>query len=54
MKDILAAIYEIVFGLYNQTYDLIFTTLFKGDGYLKFVLTWLLIPLVCWYLFYYI
>ena len=54
MKDILAAIYETVFGLYNQTYDLIFTALYNDGGYLKFVLTWLLIPLGCWLLFYYI
>jgi len=54
MKDILASIYETMFGLYNQAYDLIFTALYNDGGYLKFVLTWLLIPLVCWLLFYYI
>lgn len=52
MKDFLAAIYETLFGLYNQTYDLIFTTLYNEGGYLKFVLIWLLIPLFCWLLFY--
>jgi len=54
MKDILAAIYETLFGLYNQSYDLIFTTLFNEGGYLKFVLSFVLIPLVCWLLFYYV
>lgn len=54
MKDILAAIYETMFGLYNQSYDLIFTTLFNEGGYLKFVLSFVLIPLACWLLFYYV
>lgn len=54
MKDILAAIYETMFGLYNQAYDLIFTALYNDGGYLKFVLTWILIPLGCWLLFYFI
>lgn len=54
MKDILAAIYETLFGLYNQSYDLIFTTLFNEGGYLKFVLSFVLIPLACWLLFYYV
>lgn len=54
MKDILAAIYETLFGLYNQSYDLIFTTLYNEDGYLKLVLLFVLIPLACWFLFYYI
>lgn len=52
--DIIAAIYETLFDLYNPTYDKIFTTLFYDGGYLKFVLAWLLIPLGCWFLFYYI
>lgn len=54
MKDILAAIYETLFGLYNQTFDLIFTTLFNDGGYLKFVLLFVLIPLACLFLFYYV
>jgi hypothetical protein len=54
MKDILAAIYETLFGLYYQSYDLIFTTLFNEGGYLKFVLSFVLIPLACWLLFYYV
>jgi len=53
MKDIFAPIYETWFGLYNQTYDLIFTTLYNDGGYIKFGLTFVLIPLICWLLFYY-
>jgi hypothetical protein len=48
MKDLFAAIYETVFGLYNQAYDLIFTTLYNDGGYSKFVATWVLIPFFCW------
>ena len=52
--DLLAAIYETLFGLWNQSYDLIFTTLFNEGGYLKFVLSFVIIPLACWLLFYYV
>jgi hypothetical protein len=52
--DLLAAIYETLFGLWNQAYDLIFTTLFNDGGYLKFVLAFVLIPLSCWFLFYFV
>jgi len=52
--DLITAIYETVFGLWDQAFDLIFTTLFNDGGYLKFVLSWLLMPLACWLLFYYV
>ncbi len=52
--DLLAAIYETLFGLWNKSYDLIFTTLYNEGGYLKFVLSFVIIPLACWLLFYYV
>jgi hypothetical protein len=54
MKDIFAPIYETFFGLYNQAYDLIFRTLFENGGYVKFGLSFIFIPLICWLLFYYV
>jgi len=54
MRDIFAPIYETWFGLYNQSYDLIFTTLYNDGGYIKFGLSFILIPLVCWLIFYYV
>lgn len=52
--DILAAIYDTVFNIFHQTYFFIFTTLLNDGGYLKFVLVFLLIPLFCWFLFYFV
>jgi len=54
MKEIFATVYETWFGLYNQAYDLIFKTLFDNGGYMKFGLSFILIPFICWYIFYYI
>ena len=54
MKEIFAPIYETWFGLYNQAYDLIFRNLFQNDGYVEFGLSFILIPLICWLLFYYV
>ena len=54
MKDIFAAIYETLFGLYNQTYDLIFTTLYNDIGYIKFGLIFIMVPILFWILFYYV
>lgn len=54
MKDLFAPIYETWFGLYNQNYDLIFTTLYNDGGYVKFGLIFTLIPLILWLLFYYV
>jgi hypothetical protein len=53
LKNGFSAIYESWFGLYNQTYDLIFTTFYNDGGYIKFGLSFILIPLVCWLIFYY-
>ena len=54
MKDIFSSIYETWFGLYEQNYDLLFTTLYNDGGYIKFGLTFILIPLICWALFYFV
>jgi hypothetical protein len=49
-----AAIYETVFGIFNQNYSLIFSTLYDYGGYLKIGFLFLLIPLLLWLLFYYV
>jgi len=53
MKDIFAPIYETWFGIHNPGFDLIFQTLYDFGGYIKFGLTFILIPLLLWILFYY-
>lgn len=53
MREMFATIYETWFGLFNQAYDLIFRTLFDDGGYIKFGLSFILIPLICWGLFYF-
>jgi len=53
MKDIFAPIYETWFGIYEPNYRLIFDTLYNEGGYIYFGLAFILIPLVCWSLFYF-
>ncbi len=54
LNEIFATIYETWFGLYNADYDLIFATLYDEGGYQKLGLSFVLIPLTCWLLFYYV
>lgn len=52
LKDLFAAIYEA--GIYDQKYTLIFSTLYDDSGYIKLGLLFILIPLVFWFLFYFV
>lgn len=54
MKEIFATIYEVWLGLFNQDFDLIFSNLFDNGGYIKMGLSFVLVPLVCFLLFYYL
>ena len=54
MKDIFGTIYDTVFRIFSNDYYLIFQHLFDNGGYIRFGLTFILIPLFCWILFYYI
>jgi hypothetical protein len=53
MKELFAAIYDTLFGIYNSQFYLIFQHLFDNGGYLKFGFSFILIPLVFLLLFYY-
>ena len=53
MKDIFATIYETWFQLYDSQFSLIFDTLYNA-GYIMFGLSFILIPLILWLLFYYV
>lgn len=54
MKEIFAALYEGWFNLYNADYHLIFDNLLENGGYIKLGLSLILIPLVLWFLFYFL
>lgn len=54
MKDILAPIYEKLFGLYDQNFSLVFDHLYNNGGYLKFGFSFILIPLILLGVFYYV
>lgn len=54
MKDIFATIYETWFQLYDSQFSLIFDTLYNAGGYIMFGLSFILIPLFLWLLFYYV
>jgi len=43
-----------LFGIFNNLYFLIFQHLYDNGGYIKLGLSFILIPLVCWVLFYYL
>jgi hypothetical protein len=43
-----------LFGIFNNLYFLIFQHLYDNGGYVKLGLSFILIPLVCWLLFYYL
>lgn len=53
MKDLFAPIYEKMLGIFHQDYVLIFDQLYDKSGYIKLGLSFFLIPLICWFLFYY-
>lgn len=54
MKDIFATIYETWFQLYDSQFSSIFDTLYNAGGYIMFGLSFILIPLFLWLLFYYV
>jgi hypothetical protein len=43
-----------VFGIFDNLYFLIFQHLYENGGYIKLGLSFVLIPFVCWILFYYL
>ena len=53
-KDIFATIYETWFQLYDSKFSLIFDTLYSDGGYVMFGLSFILMPLALWILFYYL
>ena len=54
MNEFFGTIYDTVFGIFANKYFLIFQHLYENGGYVKFGLSFILIPLVCWILFYYL
>ncbi len=54
MNEFFGTIYDDVFGIFNNLYFLIFQHLYENGGYIKLGLSFILIPLVCWLLFYYL
>lgn len=54
MSEFFGTIYDGIFGIYNESYHEIFQHLFDNGGYIKMGLSFLLIPFICWLLFYYL
>lgn len=54
MNEFFGTIYDTLFGIFNNLYFLIFQHLYDNGGYIKLGLSFILIPLVCWLLFYYL
>ena len=54
MNEFFGTIYYTVFGIFDNKYFLIFQHLYENGGYVKFGLSFILFPLVCWVLFYYL
>ena len=54
MKEFFAAMYESLFGVYHASYPEIFTTLYDFGGYVKLGLLFIGLPLLFWFLFYYL
>lgn len=52
MNELLAPIYEALFGLYDSKFALIFDTLFDFGGYNLLGLTFLIVPLIMFASFY--
>jgi hypothetical protein len=54
MNEFFGTVYDTVFGIFANKYFLIFQHLYENGGYIKFGLSFILIPLVCSILFYYL
>ena len=53
MKELFAAFYENLAGIWNQNFPLVFSTLYQNGGYIKLGLLFILVALFLWLLFYY-
>ena len=53
MKEFFSMVYESWIGLYHSNFDLIFTNLFEHGGYIRLGFTFILVPLILWFAFYY-
>lgn len=53
MKDIFATLYETLLGIFSNQFNVIFNTLY-GGGYTYLGITFLLIPLIFFFLFYFV
>lgn len=49
-----STLYETLFGIYYEKYQLIFSTLNENGSYLKLGLLFIIIPLVLWCIFYFV
>ncbi len=54
MNEFFGTLYDTVIGIFDNKYFLIFQHLYENGGYVKFGLSFILIPLLCWVLFYYL
>ena len=54
MKEIFAFIYDTLFGIFDPNYYLIFNHLYDNGGYTSMGFILLLVPLLCWLLFYFL
>lgn len=52
MKEFFAFLYDTLFGIFNQDFDIIYTHLFDNGGYSKIGIIFIFIPIICWCLFY--
>ena len=53
MKEFSATVYETWFNLFNQEYNLIFSTLYDDGIYTNLLLCLIVIPFLFWVIFYY-
>lgn len=54
MNSFFAFIYDTIFGIYDQNFDLIHTHLFDSYGYTKMGIVFFALPLVGWFFFYFL
>ena len=53
MKEFFALIYDTLFGIFNQDFDIIYTHLFDNGGYTNMGLIFIITPFICGFLFYF-
>ena len=54
MREIFAFIYDTLFGIFDPNYYLIFNHLYDNGGYTLMGFILILVPLLCWLLFYFL